>query len=65
MELGYFTGTLGRGRICVLVSKDVEIPSDYTGIVYTPFDPAGAWKMTLANEIQSAGYQIDTAALLK
>lgn len=64
MELGYFTGTLGRGRISVLISKDVEIPSDYMGVVYTPFDPGGAWKLTLANELQSAGYDIPVKGLL-
>lgn len=58
MELGYFIGTLGRGRICVLISKEVEIPSDYMGVVYTPFETSGAWKLTLANELKSAGYEI-------
>jgi predicted nucleotide-binding protein len=65
MELGYFTGTLGRGRICVLISKDVEISSDYMGVAYTPFDLSGAWKLTLANELRSAGYEIDMTGLLK
>jgi predicted nucleotide-binding protein len=65
MELGYFTGTLGRSRICVLVSSDVEIPSDYMGVIYTPFDAAGAWKLTLANELRSSGYQISIDRLLR
>jgi predicted nucleotide-binding protein len=65
MELGYFTGTLGRGRICVLISRDVEIPSDYMGVAYTPFDPGGAWKLILASELKSAGYEIDIAGLLR
>jgi len=65
MELGYFTGMLGRGRICVLISEGVEIPSDYMGVVYTLFDTGGAWKMTLTSELQSSGYQIEPAALIK
>jgi predicted nucleotide-binding protein len=65
MELGYFTGTLGRSRICVLISDDVELPSDYMGVAYTPFDPAGAWKRTLASELRSSGYEIHVDALLK
>jgi predicted nucleotide-binding protein len=65
VELGYFTGTLGRGRICVLVSQDVEIPSDYMGVAYTPFDPNGGWKLTLAAELRSAGYEIQMTALLQ
>src|SRR5262249_39644447 len=65
MELGYFTGTLGRGRICVLISKDLEIPSDYMGVAYTPFDLRGAWKLKLANELRSAGCEIHMTSLLK
>jgi len=65
MELGYFVGTLGRSRVCVLVSKEVEIPSDYMGVAYTAFDPGGAWKLRLAGELRSAGYAIDAAGILK
>jgi predicted nucleotide-binding protein len=65
VELGYFTGVLGRSRISVLVSHDVEIPSDYMGLVYTPFDPGGAWRLTLANELRASGYEISMSALLR
>ena len=30
----------------------------------SPFDPSGAWKLILANELQSAGYEIQMAGLL-
>ena len=65
VELGYFTGLLGRSKVCVLVSDDLEIPSDYLGVVYTKFDLLGAWKMDLAKELTSAGYVINAAALLR
>lgn len=65
VELGYFTGLLGRSRVCVLVAGDIEIPSDYLGVVYTKFDALGAWKMDLAKELASAGYMINPAALLR
>jgi predicted nucleotide-binding protein len=65
VELGYFTGLLGRSKVCVLVSDDLEIPSDYLGVVYTKFDVLGAWKMDLAKELASAGYAINPAALLR
>jgi predicted nucleotide-binding protein len=65
VELGYFTGLLGRSKVCVLVADDLEIPSDYLGVVYTKFDALGAWKMDLAKELASAGYMINPAALLR
>ena len=37
-ELGYFTGKLHRGRVCALTKGNVEIPSDYDGVLYIPFD---------------------------
>lgn len=59
LELGYFTGRLGRGRVCCLVGEGVEIPSDYTGVVYTGIDSGGAWRLTLAREMGAAGLPID------
>lgn len=59
LELGYFVGRLGRERVCALKRGDLELPSDYTGVVYTPFDDRGAWRMTLAKELQAAGYDVD------
>ena len=43
-ELGYFLGRLGRERVCALTKGNVEIPSDYVGVVYIPLDDGG-WKM--------------------
>ena len=44
--------------MCALYKGDVEIPSDYQGVLFTPMDDAGAWKMTLAREIKQAGIKI-------
>ena len=33
-ELGYFIGRLGRNRVCALFSENVEIPSDYSGVIF-------------------------------
>jgi predicted nucleotide-binding protein len=65
VELGYFSALLGRDKVCVLVSDEIEIPSDYLGVVYTKFDSSGGWKLDLARELESAGYTIDARALLK
>ena len=58
-ELGYFLGKLGRKRVAALRKGEVEKPSDYDGVVYTPFDSAGAWKLLLARELKSAGLNVD------
>ncbi len=59
LELGYFCGALGRSRVCVLYKEGVEIPGDYLGVVYTPFDDAGGWHLRLAKEMKAAGLELD------
>lgn len=59
LELGYFVGLLSRARVCALRKGDVEIPSDFAGVVYQPFDDHGGWKAALARELQEVGYDID------
>ncbi len=59
LELGYFLGCLGRERVIALLKEKVEIPSDYVGVIYTPFDDGDAWRPKLARELKSAGYEID------
>src|SRR5215470_11991075 len=50
-ELGYFIGRLGRNRVCALYRPGVEIPSDYSGVLYQEFDEKGAWRLELAREL--------------
>ena len=50
LELGYFYGKLNGSHLCV-INKDVEdLPSNYDGILYTPYDKKEAWKFKLAKE---------------
>jgi len=58
-EWGYFVGRLGRKRVCALYHGDVEIPSDYHGVVYLTMDKAGAWKISLARELKQAGLRVN------
>ncbi len=64
LELGFFVGLLGRSRVVPLYVEGVEIPSDYHGVVYTPVDNRGAWKIELAKELKAAGYDIDMNKLV-
>ncbi len=58
-ELGYFIGRLGRNRVCALYRPGVEIPSDYSGVLYQELDEKGAWRLELARELKAAGLPVD------
>lgn len=58
-ELGLFIGALGRNKVCALYKGDVELPSDYQGVLYVPMDEAGGWKLLLAREMRHAGLDVD------
>ncbi len=58
-EFGYFIGRLGRNRVCALYSEGVEMPSDYSGVIYIPLDEKGAWRMLLAKEMRAANIPVD------
>ena len=63
-ELGYFVGRIGRSRVVALHKHDVEIPSDFSGVVYIKLDEDGAWKPKLAQEFVKAGLEIKIEGLL-
>lgn len=65
LELGFFIGRLGRDRVCVVRRGDMEQPSDFSGVLYTPFDDEGGWKQKLARNMKSVGYQVNANALLE
>lgn len=58
-EHGYLIGKLGRKKVCALVKNSIETPNDISGVVYVPMDPHGAWKIALAKEMRSSGYNVD------
>jgi predicted nucleotide-binding protein len=63
LELGYFMGKIGRERVCALKTDNLEIPSDYIGVIWTNLDSNGAWKLLLVKELIEAGYSIDPSKL--
>jgi predicted nucleotide-binding protein len=66
LELGYFLGRLGRERVFTLYREvsSFEIPSDYSGVVFTALDAAGRWQFDLVRELRAAGYQLDANKIL-
>lgn len=59
LELGYFIARLGRENVCTFKRGDLDIPSDFAGVVWSKMDANGAWKQELAKELSAAGYEID------
>ncbi len=65
LELGYFTGKLGRRRVCGLFKPGVEVPSDMHGVLFLELDNQGGWKTKIAQELVTAEMKIDLQALLQ
>jgi predicted nucleotide-binding protein len=38
LELGFFLGKLGRERVCALYKSGVELPSDFSGVLWVSMD---------------------------
>lgn len=62
-ELGYSLAALGRGNVAALYEPGVEMPSDFAGVVYIPFDENGMWKHSLIREFRGAGLDVDANRL--
>jgi predicted nucleotide-binding protein len=63
-ELGFFIGRLGRQRVCALYKGDVEIPSDFAGVLWVQMDPGGAWRFSMGRELKAAGLDVDLNRLI-
>ena len=61
LEMGYFLGKLGPERVVIIYKTDgnFELPSDYDGVIYIPYDKAGAWKGLLVREMKACDYDVD------
>lgn len=64
LELGYFVGRLGRNRVIALKRGDLELPSDFSWVVYTSYDAAGHWRFEMVRELKAVGYEVDANSLL-
>lgn len=65
-EYGYFMGKLGRNRVALLMDSEDEVKenSDITGTGYIKIDKDDGWKMRLAKELKTAGYDVDINKLI-
>ena len=64
-EFGYFIGKYGRDRTRALVKGDIEIPSDYSGVIYIPMDDSNGWQTALVGELKSEGFGVDANRLFE
>jgi hypothetical protein len=62
-ELGYFASALGRSRVCALRKGSVELPSDYSGVVWVEMDEHSGWELRVAKEMKGAGLSVDLNSL--
>jgi predicted nucleotide-binding protein len=66
LELGYFIGKLGRERVLALFKPvdTFEMPSDFSGVLYVPYDDTGRWQFDLVRELKASHYQVDANRLV-
>jgi len=62
LEFGYFMGALGRKNVRAIVEDGVETPSDYSGVLFFPFDASDGWRLKLVRELKAAGLDLDANA---
>jgi predicted nucleotide-binding protein len=56
-EYGLCVGTLKRGKVCLLVSGEVELPTDILGYAYIKFDSSiRECELDIRRELEAAGY---------
>jgi predicted nucleotide-binding protein len=58
-EMGFFVGMLGREKTFLLRRGEIELPSDYHGIVYNDYDGSdGKWRNKLVKELRANKYTV-------
>ena len=57
-ELGYCSGRLGAGRVCVATATS-DVLNDKHGIRHLGIDPNGGWQLQMARYLKRAGVPLD------
>ncbi len=55
-EAGYFIGKLGRKNVILLANREIDMPSDLSGVVYTD---NVMWEIQVLKELREIGFVID------
>jgi predicted nucleotide-binding protein len=58
-ELGFLMGRFKRNCVCALHEEGLELPSEYQGAVFIPYDAGGLWKLLMARAMKVANVPID------
>jgi predicted nucleotide-binding protein len=58
-ELGFLMGRFKRNCVCALHEDGLELPSEYQGAVFIPYDAGGLWKLLMARAMKMANVEID------
>lgn len=61
-ESGYFMGKLGRKNVIIVADKNLELPSDMQGVVWSD---SSNWKTEVLQGLDKIGYIIDFNKLFK
>ena len=63
-ELGFFIGALGPEHVAALVKGDIDLPSDYDGVVYISMTKED-WQTKLATELEAVHYDVDLNKVMR
>jgi predicted nucleotide-binding protein len=58
-ELGFLMGRLPQNLVCALYEEGLDLPAEYQGNVFIPFDGGGIWKLLTARAMKMAHVDID------
>lgn len=66
LELGFFLGKIGRRNVVSLyeATDNIEIPSDYQGVIFIPYASGHGWQMDLIRELKASGFEIDANKII-
>ena len=58
LEIGFLMGSIGRDRLCFMVSGKPTAP-ELAGIACHAIDDTGVWRLLLARQMRQAGLDVD------
>jgi predicted nucleotide-binding protein len=58
-ELGFLIGQIGQNLVCALCEEGLDLPPEYKGNVFIPYDPGGLWKLLIARAMKMANVDLD------